>query len=159
MSKKVNVDFKAHNVSEQVEAGIERIKPVMLERREDDVIKLKAEDLNTLLPEGVSVDDVKRVQNAVLDVSNALAGALGQIGVETKTEKLELAKVRLGHDTISGNFASEYKYRNVATGEDLVSHGRLTMNHTGLTGNRRRAGDFQQIANAVQEAADSIFAK
>lgn len=156
---KSKVDFAKAEVTEFVQKGIETIVPVMLERREDDVIKLKVDDIVGLLPEDMTVAQLKRAQEVTVDVSNILAGGLGKIGVDSKAQKLELAKVKLGHDTLSAAFAADYKYRNVATGEELTSHGRLTTSHVSLTGNRRRAGDFQQIAAAVSEAADSVFGK
>lgn len=111
------------------------------------------------LPEGITIDTVKKVQESVLDFTDAATKALGEAGLDFLKEKTDIGSVsltgKLGNDVMNVEIERKRTFRNPSTGEPGVKYGGVSASlKTGVGSGR---GGFKEITGQINEAWAGAF--
>lgn len=121
--------------------------------------KLADELFASSLPEGLTVDLVKKSQHAVLDFADAATSALGDRGLEFLKSNTEVKSVSLsakaGIDVVNIEIERARGYRNPKDGSQGTKHGAVTASLKHGVGSGR--GAFKEIAAGINEKYTSVF--
>jgi hypothetical protein len=127
---------------------------------DDAGVAIIAKDLfEKTLPEGLTMESVKAVQDHILNFSDGGTLALGEAGIEHLKAHPDLAfvtmKVKLGRDQLSGSFTRTANYRNVSTGAPIVKFG---VSDTKLViGKNSKRKDHRLVTDYLADKAVGIF--
>jgi hypothetical protein len=101
---------------------------------DDGVIETDKDLVKELLPEGLTMDDIKRVQQFNSDVVAGAAHAVGEVGIpflkkHPKVEHVHLPALNIGRDKIRVNLARERTVTGPG-GKSATHHGYLEAKYT-----------------------------
>lgn len=111
------------------------------------------------LPEGLTLDTVKQVQDTVLNFADATTLALGEAGLKHLQDNKDLksvsVKIKAGRDAISSEFFREVDRRNPANGETFKKYGTATTKLSSGVGAGR--GNYKKIQEDLSSRAAAVF--
>lgn len=145
-------------ISDAVKAIAEAAKKSMT-IAEGGIVEVPKDFYESLLPEGVSLKDVQKVQQANSTIIAGVGLALGDVGLAAfkKDKKLEQLSVSVnaGKDKLEVGLSRSRTSRNPTDGSEIVKHGVLSANwRVAAAGNR---GDFKKVRDNVAERAAKMF--
>ena len=124
------------------------------------VVKFKDGDkaVAVVLPEGMSLEQVKDVQAALIDASAAHTLALGEVGQKVLKGQSEVnkitAKTTIGYSAVESTFWKEQS--GVTAGKPWKKVGKATTDLTIGTG--RKAAPYKDVVKYLAETSESVFA-
>ena len=115
------------------------------------------------LPDGLTLDTVKKLQEHNAVFYPAVTKAFGESAIEAmkadeKIEVLDLAVPMVGDDAFNVNFKRSYEHMDMATKEMKTSYGGLSASLT-VQAARHNRGAMSAIKNDLKAAALAAFAK
>lgn len=136
-------------ISEAVKAIAEAAKKHMT-IGEGGVVEVPKDFYETILPEGVTIADVKKVQQANSQIIAGVGLALGEVGLTAfkKDKKLESVSISVpaAKDKLELAVQRTRVSRNPADGSEIVKHGVLSANWRVMAaGNRGEFGRVKQF--------------
>lgn len=121
--------------------------------------KLADEVFAASLPEGLTIELVKKSQHAVLDFADATTSALGDAGLEFLKKNTEVKSVsvsaKAGIDVVNVEIERARGYRNPKDGSQGTKYGAVTASLKHGVGSGR--GAFKEIATSINEKYSSVF--
>jgi len=145
-------------ISERVQKLAETLKAGIV-FDEAGTAKLAEETFAASLPEGLTVDVVKKSQHAVLDFADAATSALGEAGLEFLKKNTDIKSVSLsgkaGIDVVNVEIERARTYRNPKDGSQGTKYGAVTASLKHGVGSGR--GAFKQITGEINEKYSSVF--
>lgn len=151
--------------------SLEKVLPAVIDlaKKYEDAYTIDAEGIATLpkdhvesnLSEGLDMVTMKRVQQELLNHTNAAMLGLSNKSIPVMHTNKELAatstKFKIGHDSISTSFTRSVNMRNPGTGEAFtrqgVSQAKL------LSGANAKNAAYKQICEDLTERATSVWAQ
>lgn len=111
------------------------------------------------LPEGMTLEQVKTVQEHNLNFADAVTLALGEKGLEhlkdnTDIDNLSLT-VNIGHDRVNSEFRRHRQYRNPADNSTFEKYGVADTKYVSGINGKRTA--YKEIQAHLSTQAESIF--
>ncbi len=145
-------------VTERVKTLAASLKPGIV-FDEAGTAKLADDAFAASLPEGLSIDLVRKSQHAVLDFADAATSALGDVGLDFLKKNTDVKSVSLsgkaGIDVLNIEIERGKSYRNPQTGAQAVKYGATSASlKTGVGSGR---GAFKEITTEINEKFTSVF--
>lgn len=115
------------------------------------------------LPEGITLDTVKKLKEHDAVFFPAVTKAFGEKSIETmkaddKIEQLDLSVPMVGDDKFDITFKRSYEHMDMATKEMKTSYGGLSASLT-VQAARHNRGAMSSVKNDLKIAAMAVFAK
>lgn len=115
------------------------------------------------LPDGITLDTVKKLQEHNAVFYPAVTKAFGDCAIEAmkadkKLESLDLSVPMVGDDKFDINFKRSYEHMDMATKEMKTSYGGLSASLT-IQAARHNRGAMSAVKNDLKAAALAAFAK
>lgn len=124
---------------------------------------IAADAYTASLPEGITVDIVKQLQDHNAVFFPAATKAFGEKAIEAmkvdgKLESLDLTVPMVGDDKFDVSFKRSYEHMDMATKEMKTSYGGVSASLT-VQAARHNRGHMSAIKNELKAAALAAFAK
>lgn len=129
----------------------------------DGAATIAADAYVKALPDGITVDIVKQIQDHNAVFYPAVTKAFGEAAIEAMKadkalESLDLSVPMVGDDKFDVNFKRSYEHMDMATKEMKTSYGGLSASLT-VQAARHNRGAMSTIKNELKAAALAAFAK
>lgn len=142
-------------VKDTTQALAKKMKP-LIKINDKGTATIEKDYYATHLPDGVTVEAVKALQDYNTEIVAAGALALGELAVETMKKDKELKVVELqiptiGKDHFDFRVDRSYPSRNPSTGESTEKFGRVSVSHT--TYATEKKGQFNAVRSHLADLA------